>query len=73
MRKYFKTTEKFEKAVDNFRLFGYDIEKKKVHCACGESTGAIVFKGPQHLLNDAEVLVKCECCYNKAKLSEKGE
>jgi predicted metalloprotease len=34
MRKYFKTTEKFEKAVDNFKLFGYDIEKKKVRCAC---------------------------------------
>ncbi len=73
MKKYYKTTEKFEKAVQGFKIIGYNIEKKNVRCACGESIGAIIFKEDNHLLNEAEILVKCECCYNQASISEKGE
>lgn len=73
MKKYYKTTEKLEKAIHTFKVYGYVIEKKRVRCACGESYGAIVFKGEKHMLNEAEILVKCECCYNMAKITERGE
>lgn len=74
MRTYFKTNENFENAIKRFQIYGFSVEKKRVTCACGESAGAFVYEdGFNKTLKTAKVIVKCECCYNDAKIIERGE
>jgi hypothetical protein len=74
MRTYFKSSEKFETALNRFKIYGYSVERKKVTCACGERAGAYVFEDSSNKsLKSANVIVKCECCYNDAKITERGE
>jgi hypothetical protein len=74
MKTYFKSSEKFETALNRFKIYGYSVERKKVTCACGESAGAYIFDDKSNKsIKTAKVVVKCECCYNGATIAERGE
>lgn len=70
MKTYFETQQAIDKAANEKKNEGFEIEYGVLTCACGQTNGYKIMNDQYCTL---EVLIFCESCYDDAAFKERGE